>query len=106
VAEQYNDSIDEGVPRLSFMHNSIFHHYVIFSSLRDKLRMELGKKGINTEIHYPNLAAIEMEPSNLVKYPMGSYFSSSGLSIPISPWQTKKNVKKIAFEINKSYKNL
>jgi dTDP-4-amino-4,6-dideoxygalactose transaminase len=103
VAEQYNKSIDDRIPRLSFINNSIFHHFVIFSPFRDNLRAELGKKGINTEIHYPNLAALEIDPNDLEKFPMGSYFSSSGLSIPISPWQSKKIVKKIAYEINKSY---
>lgn len=106
VAEQYNNSLDDCIPRLSFTHNSIFHHFVIFSPFRDRLRMELRGKGINTEIHYPNLAALEMDPSCLEKFPMGSYFSSCGLSIPISPWQGKSVVKKIAFEINRSYSNL
>jgi dTDP-4-amino-4,6-dideoxygalactose transaminase len=106
VAHQYNEKLDDSIERLNFFNNSIFHHFLIFSTKRDKLRIALEHSGIKTEIHYPNLAALEIEPAGIEKYPVGNYFSSRGLSIPISPWQDKKTINRIITEINKIYTNL
>jgi dTDP-4-amino-4,6-dideoxygalactose transaminase len=106
VAKHYNQKLEDNIPRLNFLNNSIFHHFIIFSSKRDKLRIELENSGIKTEIHYPNLSALEIESGEIEKYPVGSHFSSSGLSIPISPWQNKKTINSITLEINKIYTNL
>jgi hypothetical protein len=61
---------------------------------------------MNPKIYSLNLAVIGIDTSNLEKFPMGSYFSSTTLIIFIGPWQGKRTIKKITFEINKLYKNL
>lgn len=69
--------------------NSVNHHFDILISNRDQIRLALQSKGVNTEIHYPILAADEADFRNHDKYPMGRKISNSTLSLPLSPWQSE-----------------
>ena len=66
----------------------IYHHFVIYSEKRDLLRTDLSSHGIGTEMHYPFLAAHEIETTLINDFTVGERLSQTGLSLPISPWQT------------------
>jgi dTDP-4-amino-4,6-dideoxygalactose transaminase len=103
IAKRFEDKLDLKVPRLSFKNESIYHHFILFSSNRDELREKLNSKKVQTEIHYPNLAAFEMAGNKDSNFPNGQFFSSNGLSIPISQWQDEKTTQKIIEVINETY---
>jgi dTDP-4-amino-4,6-dideoxygalactose transaminase len=69
--------------------NSVNHHFDIIIANRDGVRSNLQSRGINTEIHYPVLAADEADYRNREKYPIGRKISESTLSLPLSPWQSE-----------------
>jgi dTDP-4-amino-4,6-dideoxygalactose transaminase len=75
--------------------DNVWHHFCILHESRDQLREGLTKKGIHTEIHYPNLAATESERmlgQNIKNYPNAVYISERILSLPISPWHTDEQI--------------
>ena len=76
---------------------SVFHHFVILTSKRDNLREFLAKKGIGSEIHYPECAQISYEkisrsfrksdaPANAIE------FSKTCLSLPLSQWMSEERL--------------
>jgi dTDP-4-amino-4,6-dideoxygalactose transaminase len=73
--------------------NSVNHHFDIFIANRDGVRSTLQSRGINTEIHYPILAADEADYGNRDKYPIGRKISESTLSLPLSPWQSEDDTQ-------------
>jgi dTDP-4-amino-4,6-dideoxygalactose transaminase len=73
--------------------NSVNHHFDIVIRKRDEVRSILQSKGINTEIHYPILAADEADFGNRQKYPIGRVISESTLSLPLSPWQSEDDTQ-------------
>jgi dTDP-4-amino-4,6-dideoxygalactose transaminase len=72
--------------------SNIYHHYVIYVEKRDELKTALQKIGIGTEIHYPRVAAEEVFSSSN-DYPVASLLSSTGLSLPLSPWQSLEETR-------------
>lgn len=68
---------------------SIRHHFCLLVTNRSIFRDKLSKLGIETDIHYPNLAAWEVEsllgkPQGM--YPMASKIASEIISLPLSQW--------------------
>ena len=73
--------------------NSVNHHFDIVIANRDGVRSILQSKGIDTEMHYPILAADEADCGNRDKYPRGRKISESTISLPLSPWQSEDDTQ-------------
>jgi dTDP-4-amino-4,6-dideoxygalactose transaminase len=74
---------------------SVWHHFLIRTPVRAAIREYLLKNGVQTEIHYPNLAANEYaEITKSAKEPFlyGEDLSRKILSLPISPWHTNDQI--------------
>lgn len=74
-------------------HLSVWHHFIVLSSTRDQLRVDLEQVGVLTEIHYPESAEdsfsaiskhVSRNPTNARK------IAEQTLSLPMSPWMTEK----------------
>lgn len=75
---------------------SVWHHFCIFSDKRDALQDYLKRNGVGTEVHYPNLAAYEVEEFMGTKrnyYPVAEQFANSVLSLPLSPFHDNEMIR-------------
>ena len=97
IAKEYTDClIPLGVKTLTPSSNSVHHHYIILSNNRDKTRELLDSKGIKTEVHYPECAAVSYGKFGGI--PLKSDFevaleiSNKSLSLPISPWMSGEKI--------------
>lgn len=97
ISNLYFDGLNElGIKFLQNQNtNSVWHHFCILHSERDRLQIDLKELGIGTEIHYPRLAALECErfsttPRN--RYPNAELIAKETLSLPISPWHTDEEI--------------
>ena len=98
---------------LKFMNSgeipSVWHHFPILTRNRSLIQAELRKSKIQTEIHYPNLAALEYQKmTNGVKidYPRGEEIANKILSLPISPWHSDAQVLYVCEELNRIAKSI
>jgi len=85
----------------------VFHQFVIQTSQRDKLRKFLGKKGIETAIHYPTPIHLQKAYKHL-KYKKGSLpiaekLSSTVLSLPIYVGLKSEEIELVCEEIKKFF---
>ena len=90
IAHLYNENFrDLGIlPRLTY--DSVYHHYLLIISERDEVKRHLSSLNIGTEMHYPIVAGVEAKGGDADQFRVSSYIASKTLSLPISPWQTKK----------------
>ena len=95
VAAQYIQGLSESNFTFINRPDSIYHHFVIFSSQRKELQTFLSKRGIATELHYPHLAALEALGEQRANFPNALKFCNLGLSLPISPWQSEENTAEV-----------
>jgi dTDP-3-amino-3,4,6-trideoxy-alpha-D-glucose transaminase len=90
----------QGLP-IEFMHEdvySIFHHFCIQLESRDLIRLKLKEAGVGTEVHYPRTAAHQISKLigvNKGEFPNAEKISARILSLPISPWHTRKQIYKV-----------
>lgn len=87
----------------------VWHHFCILHPRRDILKRALLELGIQTEIHYPNVASIECE--NYAKVEMGRYpeatkISEQTLSLPISQWHSDDEINTVIQSIKKALAEL
>lgn len=85
--------------------SSVFHHFPILTPKRDKLQEFLSTNGIGTEIHYPNLASLEIEKLTGIKSmgsERGQEIANNTLSLPLSQWHNIEHVEYVS-EIIKKY---
>ena len=83
--------------------NSVWHHFVVLTNLRNELREFLSEHHIATEIHYPNTAEIAFSKIHPYKREISKNaekISKSCLSLPLSPWMTSKEVDYVINCIN------
>lgn len=101
--------LDKLMPSNKFvlLHNdtqsSVWHHFPILCSNRDKLRTYLLSCGIHTEIHYPNLAATEYNEiigNPTTEYLTGLKIAKSILSLPISQWHSTSDIEYVIEMLN------
>jgi dTDP-4-amino-4,6-dideoxygalactose transaminase len=81
---------------------SVWHHYPILTENRIGLRKFLFESKIQTEIHYPRLAAYEYYDISGVKkvvHPVGERISNTILSLPISQWHTESEIEYVSSKI-------
>ena len=83
--------------------NSVWHHFPILTDFRDAMQKYLQNNGIQTEIHYPNLAAKEYAQIAIQipeKTPVAEKIAEQILSLPISPWHTEKQILYVSELVN------
>lgn len=102
LANMYKNHLNNlHIKMLENLEESVFHHFVILTSNRDELRKFLAKKGIGSEIHYPECAQVSYEkiiktfhksdsPVNAIE------FSKTCLSLPLSQWMSEEKVDLIS----------
>lgn len=85
-----------------------YHQFVIQSKVRGMLQKYLFDKGIITLIHYPVPIHKQIVYSEYQsqQYPVTEFLSIYCLSLPIDPFITNKEVKRICDLIIKYYKNI
>ncbi len=86
--------------------NSVYHHFPILVEDRDKLQKFLSRNGIETEIHYPNLASLEIEKLTGIKsgkVEKGQEIAVKTLSLPLSQWHKLEHIDYVSETIAKFY---
>lgn len=86
--------------------NSVYHHFPILVENREKLQKFLSLKGIGTEIHYPNLASVEIEKLTGIKSgraEKGQEIALKTLSLPMSQWHKSEHVDYVSEAIIEFY---
>lgn len=88
----------------------VYHLYVIRSKSRDNIRDWLGKKGIETGIHYP--VPIHLQPAYQALYnyrkgtfPVSEKLSEEVLSIPMYPALTDEELTRVIDAIREFFAN-
>ena len=84
--------------------NHAWHHFCLLVEDRNNFRADLQERGVETEIHYPNVAATEAEkilnlPSK--SFPIAFKIASETLSLPISPWHSNEQIEYVISSVNK-----
>jgi dTDP-4-amino-4,6-dideoxygalactose transaminase len=96
LARIYVDCCEElKISYLKGREGSVWHHFCIKASNRDAVQAFLLGQGIGTDIHYPFLAADEVEQFAGLKrgkYPIAKELSNSLLSLPISQFHDQEMI--------------
>jgi dTDP-4-amino-4,6-dideoxygalactose transaminase len=108
-AKYYNELLkDTGISIPIIDENkSAFHLYVINIENRDEVKSKLQERGIGTQIHYPNaLPALKpYQLSNDIKdFPVAETLAKTGLSLPLFPELTKKEISYVCDILLKLFK--
>jgi len=77
---------------------SVWHHFCILIENRDLVRQKLSNIGIQTEVHYPKVSAMEVE--EFLKVPTKNYqnadkISREIISLPLSPWHSNLEINRV-----------
>ena len=94
------------VKRYSYL-KEVFHLYQINVKERDNLQKYLIKNSIDAKVHYPT--PIHLQPAaKYLKYKKGDFpiaekLAKTSLSLPVHEFITTRDIKKIAFLINRFY---
>ena len=103
IARMYKENLNEDILLKVNPHGkSVFHQIVIKHEKRDQIQKQLGKKNIQTAIHYP--IPIHKQPiyqSLNLKLENSEKFSSQILSLPSYPTIDDESVITVCDEINK-----
>lgn len=99
VASRYLSALG-GVPRgveplIKSCEESVWHHFVLLVEDRNAIREAAWKVGIDSDIHYPVLAADEISllvEESFFDTPRARNLSSHVVSLPISPWMTPDQI--------------
>lgn len=95
-------------PLNSNLDNSVWHHFCVLIKTRDIFKQQLSEFGITTDIHYPYLAAKEVEGftnSTKTSYPVAENIASKTLSLPLSPWHSDREIRFVVDKINSLFRN-
>jgi dTDP-4-amino-4,6-dideoxygalactose transaminase len=95
VAKRYIQQFQEFDVVPKFSYESVYHHFLVMLEKRDLMREKLTSLGVNSEIHYPNVAGIEAGEGNSSDFPVSSSIANKTLSLPISPWQNTKQTNHV-----------
>lgn len=108
IAAMYIETLNTDKIKLicGSLNSSVWHHFCIQIDNRDDLQTKLELKGINTDIHYPNIAANEIERflnQTKRKYLISEKISKSLLSLPISPWHSNDEITYVISSVNDEF---
>ena len=104
IAANYDKKIDnKKILKLTYSKNSVYHQYVILVKKRDELIKYLKKSNIQYGFHYP-YAIHELQVFRGYfkneKFPNSEMLSRYGISIPIDPNLTKKQISYVINKLN------
>lgn len=111
IAEEYITSIDNPLIILpsptSLSLENVWHVFVVRTLNRDWLQSYLLLQGIQTVIHYPSPPHLQeaYKEMNNKKFPVSEQIHNEVLSLPISPFQSNEETKKIIEMVNKYSNN-
>lgn len=94
------------LPKLQKNSKHAFHLFVVKAKRRDELQAFLKTNGVESLIHYPIPIhkQIAYKEHNSIKLPITEITASQLLSLPISPYTTKSEIKQICKLITRFYK--
>lgn len=106
VADRYEQLLPQSIkkPTIKSHNTSVFAQYTFETEDRDNLQEELKKRGIPTAVHYPT--GLHEQPIFKKLYPDSRRFPNTEhasrrvLSIPMHPYLTLDDQKKIATALN------
>jgi len=109
VAEQYRTLIDHPAlihPVTAGRRTHVFHLYVVRIPDRDEVRASLADHGIATGLHYPTPIHLTQPFSQLGNgkgsFPVAERWASEGLSLPIFPEMSEKQIDTVAASITEA----
>jgi len=107
VANFYTSAINKNIvqlPHLSSTNSQSWHLFVIRSNSRDRLKLHLDNFGIPTLIHYPippfRQQAVRSLAINNSEFKLEDCIANTVLSLPMHPFLTEDDLKRIANAIN------
>jgi dTDP-4-amino-4,6-dideoxygalactose transaminase len=83
--------------------DSVWHHFIVLTEERDRLKEFLAMRGIGTEIHYPESAETIFQKLRQTSDPISpkaTELARKTLSLPIHPWLTDDEVNRIISNVN------
>lgn len=106
IAAAYRDSLSDhhtaSVVGPTDVDASVWHHFILRTPDRHRLREFLANLGVATDVHYPYFitsvppAAAALRPSSRdAEYPVARQISEQVLSLPIGPWMTDLQVEAV-----------
>jgi len=104
IADNYDKKINnKKILKLTYSKNSVYHQYVILVKKRNELIKYLKKSNIQYGFHYP-YAIHELQAFKGYfkdeKFPNSEMLSKYGISIPIDPNLTKKQISYVINKLN------
>ena len=104
IADNYDKKINnKKILKLTYSKNSVYHQYVILVKKRNELIKYLKKSNIQYGFHYP-YAIHELQAFKGYfkdeKFPNSEMLSRYGISIPIDPNLTKKQISYVINKLN------
>jgi dTDP-4-amino-4,6-dideoxygalactose transaminase len=103
VAKLYNELLSEtslGLPVEMGWGDHVYHLYVIQADDREALRNALNAAGVECGLHYPVPLHLQAAYANLGyekgSFPVSEHLSSHILSLPMHPFITDEEVKRVA----------
>jgi dTDP-4-amino-4,6-dideoxygalactose transaminase len=108
IAIWYNELLSVNtfltLPKVHSSANHVYHLYVVRSSKRDSLALELMKNGIQTMIHYPIPSHLQKAYKHLGyekgDFPIAEEIAKTCLSLPIWPGMRKEDVEYVSSVCN------
>ena len=104
IAKFYNKNLKNNkITKLSYSKNCVYHQYVILTKYRNKLTNLMKENLIPFGFHYPSsINQIDSLKSNYKKqkFPFSEKIAREGVSLPIDPNISKKNLIKIVNILN------
>jgi len=105
LAKIYLDNLDDRFikPFVNEDYFDVYHIFNIRHNKRDKLKEYLLENNIKTEIHYPLAPNKQKSMKEFIsgEYPISEEIHNTTLSLPISYFHTKEDIKKIVNIMNK-----
>ena len=104
IADDYDKKINnKKILKLTYSKNSVYHQYVILVKKRNELIKYLKKSNIQYGFHYPyaiHELHVFKEYFKNEKFPNSEMLSRYGISIPIDPNLTKKQISYVINKLN------
>ena len=104
IAKRYNDEIqNDKIRKINYSDSCVYHQYVILAKDRNKLIKILSKNNIQYGFHYPysiNRLNVFKKYFKKNKHNNAEILAKEGLSLPIDPNLTNKQISFIIKTIN------
>lgn len=103
-AKYYNKCLSDMNITLPIMDDSkhVFHLYVINIERRDEIKVELKKRGVATQVHYPTALPLlppYVSKEDTTEYPIATALAKNGLSLPLFPELEKAEIEYVTEQL-------